>query len=282
MIKKTINENDDVLNLVDLENNPHNISKEELSDLNQYIKNNGLTIEILPYRDNSLYADVTWGDWKHDYLRLQCLVNKFFEDKNVNLEHYSKVTEEDGSDTYSAEHIWIVYDKDNKNNELSESANDAGPVKTLDDVVSDLIDNMPDDLLDSNIRLFNKIAKELGVTNFVDVYVFAHDGAYNLNDYKDKFEYVKDLYKILKDFDDIKVFKLGDIKLIQEFNDNDNYFIYAKSEDDLDKAVEVIDNYYNDTEAVESLNNHGRHKFIKISDALNKNINKSMFIFFVV
>ena len=239
MIRKIINESENNLK-------PHIITKDELKELNDYLKRNGRTEYIDTYRDNnSIYTDISWGDWKHDHIWIQHLVREFFINRDVYVKHESFTTEEDGSDTYSAEHIWTLYDLPRTS--FSESASDVGQVKILDDMLSDLISNVPDDILNHNIDLFNKIAKDLKIKDFNKIYVFIHDGTYDLGDYTDKFELVKTYDKLLKDFEDVRLFKFNNILLVQEFVDNGRYFIYAKSENDLDALVDVIDNYYNET-----------------------------------
>lgn len=68
--------------------------------------------------DNNLYADVEqyeslpvlqvsihWGDWKHEHARAKWLISE-----NIEGVTYlnTKVTEDDGSDCYSADHRFIV------------------------------------------------------------------------------------------------------------------------------------------------------------------------------
>ena len=48
---------------------------------------------------------VDWGDWKHDHLRIVHLINDAFSPDEIREE----VTEEDGSDCYSAVHIFTFY-----------------------------------------------------------------------------------------------------------------------------------------------------------------------------
>ncbi|MGN0532993.1 MAG: hypothetical protein ACI4IK_01425 [Eubacterium sp.] len=65
---------------------------------------------------NGIYGEVTvsgtglveilieWGDWKHEHLALNCLINENF---NV-VVSMEKTTEEDGSDCYSAIHLYLI------------------------------------------------------------------------------------------------------------------------------------------------------------------------------
>ena len=54
--------------------------------------------------DGVLFIEIEWGDWKHEHARLDYLMRNHF---NV-VVLGSEVTEEDGSDTYSAIHKYIL------------------------------------------------------------------------------------------------------------------------------------------------------------------------------
>jgi hypothetical protein len=54
--------------------------------------------------DKVVYIELEWGDWKHDHL---CL--KWLMEKNGFTQIGENVTEEDGSDCYSAVHTFIYF-----------------------------------------------------------------------------------------------------------------------------------------------------------------------------
>ena len=57
--------------------------------------------------DNKLMVSIHWGDWKHDHLFVRDIIPTTFP----NSRYISgTVTEEDGSDCYSAEHCFYFYD----------------------------------------------------------------------------------------------------------------------------------------------------------------------------
>ncbi len=60
---------------------------------------------------DKLYFEIHWGDWKHNHLRVYYLVEQFCQDRGYNVERDVIVTEEDGSDAYSAEHYYKVVKK---------------------------------------------------------------------------------------------------------------------------------------------------------------------------
>ena len=57
---------------------------------------------------NKLTICIEWGDWKHDHLYVDRLVDTYFkESPDFELISSDKVvTDEDSSDTYSADHIF--------------------------------------------------------------------------------------------------------------------------------------------------------------------------------
>lgn len=57
---------------------------------------------------DKIYFEIYWGDWKHDHLCVKYLVRQFCQSKGYDIECDVITTEEDGSDTYSAEHYYTV------------------------------------------------------------------------------------------------------------------------------------------------------------------------------
>jgi hypothetical protein len=54
--------------------------------------------------DRVVYIELEWGDWKHDHLSLKWLM-----EENGFTQVGEEVTEEDGSDCYSAIHTFIYF-----------------------------------------------------------------------------------------------------------------------------------------------------------------------------
>lgn len=52
--------------------------------------------------DNTVIVHIIWGDWKHDHAYLDYVMRK-----NGFEPLFEKITEEDGSDCYSADHTYI-------------------------------------------------------------------------------------------------------------------------------------------------------------------------------
>ena len=53
-------------------------------------------------RDDSINAEIEWGDWKHDHAYLDYLMKEWGYEKTNEI-----TTESDGSDCYSAEHYFV-------------------------------------------------------------------------------------------------------------------------------------------------------------------------------
>ena len=67
--------------------------------------------EIWP-EDNGINVEIEWGDWKHDHLWCDYEVEHFLESRGYTVTGGStEVTDEDGSDTYSAIHYYTVAKK---------------------------------------------------------------------------------------------------------------------------------------------------------------------------
>lgn len=60
--------------------------------------------------DDRLVISINWGDWKHEHGYADYLVKKFFMDKGLGIEVEREITDEDGSDTYSADHYYDIND----------------------------------------------------------------------------------------------------------------------------------------------------------------------------
>ena len=59
--------------------------------------------------NNMIAFDITWGDWKHDHMRLDWIVTEWCWDNGYEVEYSDTVvTDEDGSDTYSGTHYYRI------------------------------------------------------------------------------------------------------------------------------------------------------------------------------
>ena len=71
--------------------------------IHDFLNDNGVWAEVYKHFDLPvMVVDISWGDWKHDHLWARDLMSYLGYG-----EIGSKVTEEDGSDTYSAEHYFL-------------------------------------------------------------------------------------------------------------------------------------------------------------------------------
>ena len=227
------------------------LTPELFKELQDYLHNHNIVSDELQYDGNVIECDINDGDWKHDHLATNWAIIDFFKDKKVDVCHNQWTTKEDGSDTYSAHHIWELckFKTAATSESIKESLDDKGSVTTLDDVIAGMIGNMSDDDIDSNLKLFSRIGKVLGVPDYSKVIVFIDtNDEYNLSYYINLFDSVTDVYKKR---DDIKLFIKGSAKCIQETYRNGNVFIYAKSENDIQTFLDAVDEY-NATDVSES------------------------------
>ena len=80
--------------------------KQEVSaSVERYLRDNRLYADVQPYWDDLpvIEVEIHWGDWKHDHLRAKWLL------KEIGIDFINTVvTEENGSDCYSAVHRFYV------------------------------------------------------------------------------------------------------------------------------------------------------------------------------
>lgn len=69
--------------------------------IEEILRQNNLHYEVYDERDGAVAVEIYWGDWKHDHLRLEWLVKDTMPDLKKAQE---QVTEENGTDCYSAIH----------------------------------------------------------------------------------------------------------------------------------------------------------------------------------
>lgn len=79
----------------------------------EVLKKNDLNYDCWPQVDDQVIGiSINNGDWKHDHLNLDYTIRENFTDEQIDFIH-TIVTEEDGSDCYSAEH-YIFFKHKNK------------------------------------------------------------------------------------------------------------------------------------------------------------------------
>ena len=81
------------------------MTMEQLDELYKILESKQMYVDIVRDYDlpRVIGVQVTWGDWKHDHLRLDMIMEE------LGYTHITtNVTEEDGSDAYSAIHYYEV------------------------------------------------------------------------------------------------------------------------------------------------------------------------------
>ena len=75
-----------------------------IEKLEKILNENEINGEIIPLFNSELTGiHVYWGDWKHDHLRL----DKVMKNNGIDLVT-TVITEDDGSDAYSATHYFMT------------------------------------------------------------------------------------------------------------------------------------------------------------------------------
>ena len=77
-----------------------------LPELNKHLEENDFHYQARADYMDELVIEINWGDWKHEHLRADALVRDFFMNRGILVTPTQEVTEEDGSDVYSAIHYY--------------------------------------------------------------------------------------------------------------------------------------------------------------------------------
>lgn len=77
------------------------ITEDVIDRINKYFAENNFHETADTYTGEEVVIEIHWGDWKHEHLRATFLMGKL---GFVQYDEY--VTEEDGSDCYSANHFY--------------------------------------------------------------------------------------------------------------------------------------------------------------------------------
>lgn len=79
-------------------------TKKRIDDtIHSFLNENGVWADVYSQMEGNItIVNIEWGDWRHQHLWARDLMSYLGY-----VEIGSKVTEEDGSDTYSAEHYFI-------------------------------------------------------------------------------------------------------------------------------------------------------------------------------
>ena len=78
-------------------------NSDKVEVIRNLLENAGIYANVYSTTRNSIAVDIEWGDWKHDHLACKYIIKNHFPECEI----FDKVTEEDGSDTYSATHLVV-------------------------------------------------------------------------------------------------------------------------------------------------------------------------------
>lgn len=78
---------------------------EKIKELQDTLQNKGIYADVYQYMDLPVIrVEIQWGDWKHEHLRADWIAGELGLTKIG-----QEITEEDGSDCYSAIHNYIYH-----------------------------------------------------------------------------------------------------------------------------------------------------------------------------
>lgn len=114
---------------------------------------------------------------------------------------------------------------------------------TADDVIANSIDNMSDEDIDRDLRLFKRIAQRLGIRNYNDLIVVPGEEDYNPEYYAQPLGiFSANLYK---NDDSIKVWSFDGVDFVAE-ELNGTLYLYFRDENTASKYKDMIDKFNND------------------------------------
>ena len=136
--------------------------------------------------------------------------------------------------------------KSEKKEEVNRMINEAldSNIMTIQDMLSAEIDNVSDEGLDADIKLYQFIASRLGVKDYSELYVAVDDGNYNP-------EWVFE-DGLMIPYLDYKLFMYPSSQMVAEFNPNGNIFMYFVTEEDANKYFDLAKKFLDDFDVDEN------------------------------
>lgn len=268
------------------------IPESMFKELHDHLKEKKIYIDEFTFKDNIISGEINTGDWKHEHLYAVYTIANFFGDRGIHVEHDQWTTDSDGSDCYSAKHIWRLFSKNpdlepdepielelQEPKYIKEDAIDSlsnVSATTVEDILAGMIGNCSDREIDEALKMFTKIAKVLGVSDYADLQVLAHDGDYDLKSFDTMFTFASDVYRTR----DVKLFVIDEngsdaFKAVQEVLPGGSYFIYAKDVLTLDHIVQAVEKY-NNGNAEEVLDETTQRQLDNREKTLYNNIRKRL------
>ena len=84
------------------------ISREKKYSIDLFNKNKDYFYVYVDKKEQAVCVEINWGDWKHEHAYVDLQVDKYLDSIDVDYISSEKVTDEDGSDTYSSIHIYHI------------------------------------------------------------------------------------------------------------------------------------------------------------------------------
>ena len=78
-------------------------------DIDKLIQDSNIWAEVgIDPSSNTIEIEINWGDWKHDHLRCDWLIDDYINEHSLRCIKSETITEENGSDTYSSIHYFKI------------------------------------------------------------------------------------------------------------------------------------------------------------------------------
>ena len=101
MVIEVVDQEMRVIETADLELTPCKTDTDKLMEIEKMLRENNIWADV--YEELSMIAvEINWGDWKHEHLAAKWLMKELGYEQE-----FERVTEENGSDTYSAIHYFL-------------------------------------------------------------------------------------------------------------------------------------------------------------------------------
>lgn len=78
-------------------------------DIDKLIQDSNIWADVgINPSNNTIEIAIIWGDWKHDHLHCDWLIDDYLNEHSLRCIKSETITEENGSDTYSSIHYYYI------------------------------------------------------------------------------------------------------------------------------------------------------------------------------
>lgn len=78
-------------------------------DIDKLIQDSNIWAEVgINPSSNTIEIEITWGDWKHDHLHCDWLIEDYLNAHSIRCIKSETITEDNGTDSYSSIHYYYI------------------------------------------------------------------------------------------------------------------------------------------------------------------------------